>query len=113
MPQRCFTNTNQMRPVSVVLLALQGVAAWQLPHRAFADSPHAQFPLASNGNDDVDVSGADTVAGLSTFANLPFLNCFSDEAAKAQKYDIAVFGAPHDTVCTPDLVLCSIYSQPA
>lgn len=103
------TNTNPMQQhsISVALLTLQGVAAWQLPHRALANSPQAQLPLNQgfNGNADVDVAGADTVAGLSTFANLPFVDCFSDEAARGQKYDIAVFGAPHDTVCPPNVVL--------
>ncbi|KAF6811798.1 arginase family protein [Colletotrichum sojae] len=89
-----------MHSVSVALLTLQGFAAWQLPHGALANSPHAQLPLALNGNDDVDVSGADTIAGLSTFANLPFVDCFSDEAVRGQNYDIAVFGAPHDTTTT-------------
>ncbi|KAI8283947.1 proclavaminate amidinohydrolase [Colletotrichum sp. SAR11_57] len=57
------------------------------------------MPLTFQTNDDdIDISGADTIAGLKTFANLPFVDCFSGGDAEGQLYDIAIFGAPHDTV---------------
>ncbi|KAI8313847.1 hypothetical protein K4K61_006473 [Colletotrichum sp. SAR11_59] len=56
------------------------------------------MPLTFQSNDDdIDISGADTIAGLKTFANLPFVDCFSGGDAEGQLYDIAIFGAPHDT----------------
>ncbi|KAI8256175.1 putative agmatinase 1 [Colletotrichum sp. SAR 10_77] len=56
------------------------------------------MPLTFQTNDDdIDISGADTIAGLKTFANLPFVDCFSGGDAEGQLYDIAIFGAPHDT----------------
>lgn len=37
-------------------------------------------------------------AGLNTFAKLPYANCFENNTATAPKFDIAILGAPHDTV---------------
>ncbi|KAK1624023.1 Ureohydrolase [Colletotrichum phormii] len=53
-----------------------------------------------DNNDDINIYGATSFAGLRTFANLPFVDCFSDEHAESHKYDIAVFGASHDTTTT-------------
>ncbi|KAL0934749.1 arginase family protein [Colletotrichum truncatum] len=90
-----------MRSFSIILLSLQTAAAWQLPHPALINSPHRQqVPLAFHDDDDIDIFGADSLAGLRTFANLPYVNCFSEEDIKSQRYDIAVFGAPHDTTTT-------------
>lgn len=36
--------------------------------------------------------------GLKTFANLPYVNCLADRDAVNGTYDIAVVGAPFDTV---------------
>jgi hypothetical protein len=36
-------------------------------------------------------------AGLNTFAKIPFENCFNDDNIN-NRYDIAILGAPHDTV---------------
>ena len=36
-------------------------------------------------------------AGLNTFAKIPFENCFNDDNI-SNRYDIAILGAPHDTV---------------
>ncbi|KAF4879211.1 putative agmatinase 1 [Colletotrichum siamense] len=90
-----------MHALFVALFGLQGTAAWQLPHRVLANSPHGQMPLTFQTNDDdIDISGADTIAGLKTFANLPFVDCFYGGDAEGQLYDIAIFGAPHDTTTT-------------
>lgn len=35
--------------------------------------------------------------GLTTFANIPYVSCLSD--GSVEKYDIAILGAPFDTVC--------------
>lgn len=54
------------------------------------------------GDDDIagEVGGAGT--GLTTYANLPYVNCMSSENGNVdvdvEKYDIAVLGAPFDTV---------------
>lgn len=50
--------------------------------------------------DDVDIIQGSQFHGLKTFGNLPYVNCFSDEQAvvKGNQYDIAIMGAPHDTV---------------
>jgi agmatinase len=38
-------------------------------------------------------------AGLSTYAHLPYVHCLADVSnSKVEKFDIAVLGAPFDTV---------------
>ncbi|TDZ34445.1 putative agmatinase 1 [Colletotrichum spinosum] len=87
-----------LSPAAVLIVNCVAVAAWHLPHPALANSPHQiSLTLDKSDDDDFDVTSADSIAGLRTFANLPFVDCFS-EAATNQKFDIAVFGAPHDTV---------------
>ena len=48
--------------------------------------------------EDVDISTGSAFAGLTTYANLPYVHCLADEKEKLQLYDIAVLGAPFDTV---------------
>lgn len=57
-----------------------------------------QAPLSNFGVDNVDVSSAN-FAGLTTFANLPYSHCLSNNDEVAGNYDIAILGAPFDTVC--------------
>lgn len=94
-------HTSSLFRVSFLLLHINGGAAWKVPHPAFDNlqSPHShQVPLGIDNDDDLNIYGATSFAGLRTFANLPFVDCFSDERAEGHKYDIAVFGASHDTV---------------
>lgn len=103
-----------MRLTSALLGAasLQPFAkAWQLPqnilqpqalglgasHHAQGQHPFSSMPIH---DDDIDIVTGSQFKGLKTFANLPYLNCFSDEEAQDQRYDIAVLGAPFDTGTT-------------
>ncbi|KAM0276845.1 hypothetical protein ACHAQH_006321 [Verticillium albo-atrum] len=79
-----------MRYITFLPLALQICWAWQ--------PSNDQAPLADN--DDVDLTDSNHYSGIRTFANLPYVNCFSDRDAKDNKYDIAILGAPHDTTTT-------------
>lgn len=56
-----------------------------------------QFPLGHH--DDIDITSGSQFSGLTTFARLPYVNCFVDEESESQRYDIAFLGAPFDTVC--------------
>ena len=46
----------------------------------------------------VDTSTDSAFFGLTTFANLPYVHCLADEGRKVEKFDIAILGAPFDTV---------------
>lgn len=46
----------------------------------------------------LDISSA-LYAGLSTYANLPYVHCLAGEGEDVEPYDIAILGAPFDTVC--------------
>ena len=77
--------------------------AWEFPRIALTphhNGQHHQFSLDDNDNDKVDIVTGSQFNGLRTFANLPYVNCFSDAEAKGKKYDIAIMGAPFDTSVT-------------
>lgn len=48
----------------------------------------------------VDIVTGSQFSGLTTFAHLPYVNCFVDTEAENNTYDIAFLGAPFDTVST-------------
>lgn len=53
-------------------------------------------------------------AGLNTFAKLPYADCFTkDDAEPAARYDIAILGAPHDTVRSLPIPLPSPSPSPS
>lgn len=86
-----------MRALNLLTVGvLVGVIGWELPRRG--GSPELAFGI---NDDDMDIATGSQFNGLRTFAGLPYLNCFSDEEAKGHQYDIAVMGAPHDTVGSP------------
>ncbi|KAI0882232.1 arginase [Annulohypoxylon maeteangense] len=49
---------------------------------------------------DVDIVTGSQFRGLATYANLPYLNCLSDNETEGNPYDIAILGAPFDTGVT-------------
>jgi agmatinase len=56
------------------------------------------------GYNDPDISAA-KFAGLETYANLPYVHCLAGEGTEVEDFDIAVLGAPFDTV---SLLCCRI-----
>lgn len=104
-----------MRP-QAILVFLGGfatlpasVSGWEFPRVGLvASGGFGQHPLSPSGgsgnDDDVDIVTGSQFNGLRTFANLPYVNCFSDEEAESKKYDIAVLGAPFDTVRLPQII---------
>jgi agmatinase len=55
-----------------------------------------QYFLPFKDDPAILLAGAD-FHGLSTYANLPYVKCMSSEE-EVEKYDIAILGAPFDTV---------------
>ncbi|KAK3941063.1 arginase family protein [Diplogelasinospora grovesii] len=74
-----------------------GVAGWEFPPKTDY-TPH-QHPM-SDGEEDVDIITGSQFRGLTTFGNLPYVNCFIDAEAETKPYDIAILGAPFDTSVT-------------
>ncbi len=74
--------------------------ALEFPRIAFAPQDHTQHRFTLEDKDDIDIVTGSQFNGLRTFANLPYVNCFSDAEAKGKKYDIAIMGAPFDTSVT-------------
>jgi len=50
------------------------------------------------GDDFIDVTTDSEFFGLTTFANLPYVNCLKADENEEGRYDIAILGAPFDTV---------------
>jgi hypothetical protein len=69
-------------------------------HRPEPSSQHAFLgpEQAFMGHENFnEVASTDAFFGLGTFANLPYVNCLSPNT-EGGRYDIAVLGAPFDTV---------------
>jgi len=53
-------------------------------------------------DDPLNLAKDSAFMGLMTYANIPYVHCLADEAGgeeyKGERYDIAVLGAPFDTV---------------
>jgi agmatinase len=57
------------------------------------------------GYNDPDISQA-RFAGMSTYANLPYVHCLAGEGEEVERFDIAVLGAPFDTVSLRSRTVC-------
>ena len=76
------------------------IAAW-----AVVNAREISFPSISGFSSDQTVMGIITpdihqakFGGLSTFAHLPYVHCLAADTEDVEKFDIAVLGAPFDTV---------------
>lgn len=72
---------------------------------ALADAREISFPSVSGFTSDQAVMGAITpdihqgkFGGLTTYANLPYVHCLASNGKDIEKFDIAILGAPFDTV---------------
>jgi hypothetical protein len=81
---------------SALSLALAVFAHQPGHHQAVLGGPQRNHVTHTDDDDVIDISTNSKFYGLTTFANLPYVHCF-DEAEK-ERYDIAIMGAPFDTV---------------
>jgi agmatinase len=49
-------------------------------------------------DDSIDVTADSGFFGLTIYAHLPYVNCLKPDETGPGKYDIAILGAPFDTV---------------
>ena len=82
----------------LVYVSLSFAVAWEFPRLAVFDLQPGQDVISADNDRHVDIITGSQFHGLKTFANVPYVNCFSDQEAAAKKYDIAILGAPFDTV---------------
>jgi len=69
----------------------------------------AQRPFLDNGI--LDATTDSEFFGLNTFANLPYVNCLAPPSTGDGTYDIAILGAPFDTVSIPCIMYLSKLNQ--
>jgi hypothetical protein len=72
------------------------VASHRSGHAGAHEMPHVHQHYMSD--DFIDVTTDSEFFGLTTFANLPYVNCLKADETEGGRYDIAVLGAPFDTV---------------
>jgi agmatinase len=60
-------------------------------------SGYSSQQIIPQQNLGIDISQA-KFAGLMTYANLPYVHCLAPEDHDVEKFDIAILGAPFDTV---------------
>lgn len=72
---------------------------------AIVDGREISFPSLSGFSSDQAVMGIISpditqakFGGLTTYANLPYVHCLAQEGESIGKFDIAILGAPFDTV---------------
>lgn len=89
--------------LSAIVWLAASTQSWQLPNadlRGYIETGR-QHPFSSGfqnpADDDIDIVTDSQFHGLTTFANLPYVNALSDEQAEHEQYDVAVLGAPFDT----------------
>lgn len=80
----------------LLLLALNlGASAREIVFPPIAGVQHPF--VAYNADESLDISGA-LYLGLTTYGNLPYVHCLAADDEAVEKYDIAILGAPFDTV---------------
>lgn len=57
-----------------------------------------QAPFIAAGNIGSSIQNS-RFEGLLTWGNLPYVHCLSEKAEDVEPFDIAILGAPFDTVC--------------
>ena len=80
----------------IIRFAWGALAAWEFPHQ-----PHygqTQQSMTLDSQDDVDINIERPFNGLATYAGVSYVDCFTDSTNDEEKYDIAIMGAPFDTV---------------
>src|ERR1700730_14579900 len=93
---------------SIVFLSVAALVVSASAHSTKEQQPVVPVnchSYASIDEDFIDITTGTQFSGLSTYGNLPYVNCFVDTEAEKSPYDIAVLGAPFDTVST---FLCSL-----
>jgi agmatinase len=60
-------------------------------------SGYSSQQIIAHGNLEMDITQA-KFAGLMTYANLPYVHCLAPEGQDVEPFDIAILGAPFDTV---------------
>lgn len=72
---------------------------------AVADARDISFPSLSGFTSDQAAMGVvtpdihqDKFGGLTTYANLPYVHCLASDDKDVERFDIAILGAPFDTV---------------
>lgn len=68
-------------------------------HQAGGESPYNLPQQPFLAHKFIDVSTNSEFFGMTTFANLPYVDCLSTDNVEEGRFDIAILGAPFDTVC--------------
>ena len=59
----------------------------------------------------IDVTANSEFVGLTTYANLPYVHCLAPKGKEVERYDIAILGAPFDTVSLISFLVLSVVAR--
>lgn len=82
--------------LSIIILSSLSAAVVTAREITFPPVAALQHPMVAGLPFEADISQA-LFSGLTTYANLPYVHCLQD-GGEVEKYDIAILGAPFDTV---------------
>lgn len=83
-----------IRAVAAILLVAHCASAREIVFPPVLSLERLQQPWRQD--DGIDIESGSEFNGLTTFAHLPYANCFGKSDIEA--YDIAILGSPFDTV---------------
>lgn len=87
-----------MLRLSLLLLAMSQQSLIDAREITFPSiSGYASQHVIPQGYNEPDITQA-KYAGLTTYANLPYVHCLAPEDHDVEPFDIAILGAPFDTV---------------
>ncbi|KAL5002885.1 arginase family-domain-containing protein, partial [Aspergillus recurvatus] len=86
-------------PALVLASILSPALAREITFPPIAAIQSDQFILGQREK-NIDIVSGSQFSGLTTFAHIPYVNCFVDSDAESTPYDIAILGAPFDTGVT-------------
>lgn len=80
--------------------------------QAVTDARDIVFPPVSGFSSEQEILGGynepditqSKFAGLTTYANVPYVHCLAPKGEEVEPYDIAILGAPFDTVSRTTLI---------
>ncbi|KAL4933058.1 agmatinase [Aspergillus undulatus] len=83
-----------------LILSLSAASARDIIFPPIAAVHSNQLLLGQDKDTKIDVISGSQFNGLTTFAHIPYVNCFVNSEAETTPYDIAILGAPFDTGVT-------------
>lgn len=98
LPHSSLSFSHRALAIDALHLLAAGLFSGSSAARDITFPPVSGFQQVLNYGGGIDVTTGSAFAGLTTYANLPYVHCLAGEGHQVEKFDIAILGAPFDTV---------------